>query len=86
MKETELKPCPFCGGEARRYEGQSRYHGVSCRKCTCNIYGYASRSAATRAWNRRTDTIRPFTFDTKFKAVFTKDHKLVKEENDAKMV
>ena len=54
-RETELKPCPFCGGDARQYEGQTRYHGVACRKCTCNIYGYASRGAAKRAWNRRAD-------------------------------
>lgn len=49
-----LKPCPFCGGEARKYEGKIDDHGVVCKKCGAKIYGYTSAGAATRAWNRRT--------------------------------
>ena len=52
---AELKPCPFCGGEARRYEGKTDSHGVTCKKCSCKVFGYASVAAATRAWNRRAD-------------------------------
>lgn len=52
-KQTKLKPCPFCGSEARQYEGKTHFYGVTCCKCTCNIYGYASGSAAKRTWNRR---------------------------------
>lgn len=55
MKETELKPCPFCGREARRYHGTHDMYGVACTKCTAKIYGYASKASATRAWNRRAD-------------------------------
>ena len=55
MSKTELKPCPFCGGEARRYYGGYDSHGVACKKCTAKIYGYASKASATRAWNRRAD-------------------------------
>ena len=50
-----LKPCPFCGGEARGYEGKIDAHGVVCNKCGAKIYGYASKGAATRAWNRRAE-------------------------------
>lgn len=55
MKETELKPCPFCGGEARRYYGNHDMYGVTCKKCTAKIFGYATKASATRAWNRRAD-------------------------------
>jgi len=51
----ELKRCPFCNGEARSYEGKIDAHGVCCKKCSAKIYGYASKAAATRAWNRRAD-------------------------------
>lgn len=53
MADIELKPCPFCGGTARRYFGPHDYHGICCQKCTCKIYGYGSKAAATKAWNRR---------------------------------
>ncbi len=42
-----LKTCPFCGGEARNYEGKIDAHGVCCKKCSAKIYGYASKAAAT---------------------------------------
>ena len=49
----ELKPCPFCGGEARRYEGKHDGYSVCCTKCSTKIYGYFSKAGAARAWNRR---------------------------------
>lgn len=52
---NELKPCPFCGGEARHYEGKTFCHGVCCKKCNAKIYGYATEASAKRAWNRRVD-------------------------------
>ena len=54
MKETELKPCPFCGGEARRYNGNLDLCGIVCKKCGAKVYGRADKASATRAWNRRT--------------------------------
>ena len=50
---AELKPCPFCGGEARRYAGHIDFHGVVCKKCGAKVYGYGNQASATRAWNRR---------------------------------
>lgn len=52
-KSTKLKPCPFCGGEAKHYEGKTDAHGVTCMRCSVKMYGYASKGAATRAWNNR---------------------------------
>ncbi len=51
---AELKPCPFCGGEARRYNGNIDSYGVVCNKCGAKVYGYASKASATKAWNTRT--------------------------------
>ncbi len=50
---AELKPCPFCGGEARRYNGDIHGHGVVCNKCSAKVNGYLTQSGATRAWQRR---------------------------------
>ena len=51
---AELLPCPFCGGEARRYYGNFDMYGITCKKCPAKNYGYASQGSATRAWNKRT--------------------------------
>lgn len=53
MKEIELKPCPFCGGEARTYDGNIDTFGVVCKKCGAKVYGYETRKKADNAWNRR---------------------------------
>mgnify|MGYP003303110148 CR=1 FL=1 len=58
---SELKPCPFCGGEAKWY-----YHGtteggfVLCTKCeaSTNIFDEQHneedcKAVAFEAWNRR---------------------------------
>ncbi|WP_072265284.1 MULTISPECIES: Lar family restriction alleviation protein [Serratia] len=58
MPANELKPCPFCGGNARVVD--SSYSGsaihVSCR-CGAQMFGgrqhFGSESEATDAWNRR---------------------------------
>lgn len=48
----ELKPCPFCGGEAKCIEFYGLYH-VIC--CNCNIAGKdcPRRESAVSAWNAR---------------------------------
>ena len=55
MENRELKPCPFCGSEARRYNGNHDMHGVVCKKCNAKVYGYANQASATKAWNRRAE-------------------------------
>lgn len=51
---NELKPCPFCGGEATMQSGQYA-HYVGCENCDAwtHISGTSEKAAA--AWNRRDD-------------------------------
>lgn len=50
----ELKPCPFCGGEAIIDDcGDHRYF-VRCTKCSINQDKlFAQKCDAARVWNRR---------------------------------
>lgn len=64
---TDLKSCPFCGGESlllhnakRKIYGKDEYRiGVvaCCNVCEARMF-YGSESLATEAWNRRA-TIEP---------------------------
>lgn len=55
---TELKPCPFCGGEAEVMEtwayGCAEKH-IQCKKCAIRTQSvpFRQKGVATRAWNRR---------------------------------
>lgn len=56
--ETKLKPCPFCGGEARIdvhiFHGLSDTFGVVCKCCDAETAQfYATVYEAIGAWNRR---------------------------------
>ena len=56
-RETvELKPCPFCGGQAFAWASGSEQN-VSCPKCYCRTDNYGpgevARAAAIAAWNTR---------------------------------
>lgn len=63
---SELKPCPFCGGEAHIAENVG-YRGDIAYTVNCNaVYGciasdsglwYSSREAAVEAWNTRAWTV-----------------------------
>ena len=48
----QIKPCPFCGGEAKCIEFYGLYH-VIC--CNCHIAGKdcSTRESSVSAWNTR---------------------------------
>lgn len=48
--KIELKPCPFCGGEAELFEGYSLSH-VYCINCDAQTDGL--KNAAVELWNTR---------------------------------
>ena len=53
-----LKPCPFCGGEAKimkhLFNNQSTSYGVKCKRCLAETFQFfKSREKAVEAWNRR---------------------------------
>lgn len=49
---TELKPCPFCGGEATIFDHDHAYW-ATCLKCEAEIMMQGSYLEAIEAWNRR---------------------------------
>lgn len=65
MKETELKPCPFCGGNPMSYsydpfdgyQGNLTKYAVRCLRCTAKISA-ATKEKAHEMWNRRADNER----------------------------
>lgn len=57
---NELKPCPFCGGEAciQRHEfiGYADTFGVVCLDCCCETRQFfETKKEAIEAWNRRAE-------------------------------
>lgn len=68
---AELKPCPFCGGEAGIGYGRTEDGGdivsitVLCAECHIGIFrynekpneydGFKSEKQAIKAWNRRAE-------------------------------
>lgn len=63
-KTTEkLKPCPFCGGEAKMLK-MGGIKGMffnptvkrpTCTKCHATMFVWFNEQTAIRAWNRRID-------------------------------
>lgn len=55
---AELKPCPFCGGEAEVFEDDGAF-GVRCSNSICigNDFKpmYDDEHYASKAWNRRAE-------------------------------
>ena len=62
----ELKPCPFCGEEAKVLErkfltlrfGKAMYFKVRCRSVKCRLFRacwHFGANGAIEAWNRRVD-------------------------------
>ena len=57
MVDKELKPCPFCGGEAWIYEGN--IYWVKCEDCGVEQVWSGTKEKAIKKWNTRTDAPRP---------------------------
>ena len=54
MSSIELKPCPFCGCEARLTQYfPGRNYSVQCSVCGAATLHYTNEVDAARAWNRR---------------------------------
>ena len=49
---NELKPCPFCGGEADWHINEDAYD-VLCIECWSGTSVYTTKQEAIEAWNRR---------------------------------
>lgn len=47
---TELKPCPFCGGQAKMFSAFGTQ--VQCTKCGAKVYDLVMELALAK-WNNR---------------------------------
>lgn len=59
-EKVELKPCPFCGGEAWLNDYEAKYSDLppksrcpQCRSCGASLGYLTTPAKATEAWNRR---------------------------------
>ena len=52
--DNQLKPCPFCDGEARVVESKT-FLWIKCTNLPClsESGGHKTRDEAVAAWNRR---------------------------------
>ena len=51
MNHIELKPCPFCGGEAK-IQG-IKVVWIKCKQCGVATIGYKEEARAIKVWNSR---------------------------------
>lgn len=56
MTDKKLKPCPFCGGEAKVRNFISG-RDVHCKNCYASVKILDSKEEAIKAWNTRTNMI-----------------------------
>lgn len=56
---NELKPCPFCGGEAKTVNADgSKPFATGCGSCSIWFYGFTKEEADAK-WNTRADGWHP---------------------------
>lgn len=59
----ELKPCPFCGSEAKIKKTKEKflldefveYYSVFCTNCCCETQYSSTEEETVKDWNRRAD-------------------------------
>ena len=56
---TELKPCPFCGGEARfkgeHFVGEPSRYWIECHECPASMEAGDDMEKTIEAWNTRAE-------------------------------
>lgn len=50
LKNTSLRECPFCGGEAKWFNTECK---VYCVNCACSTIEFIDKRDAIEAWNTR---------------------------------
>lgn len=55
MNNTELKPCPFCGKEARILCPRGRLAWIRCDICSIETKIFETKKQATEFWNGRAE-------------------------------
>ena len=50
---ADLKPCPFCGGEAKAFSFRDGETIVYCEDCEIETPMFTAMKYAIEAWNRR---------------------------------
>ena len=50
---AELKPCPFCGGDAEFVQYSPLQWSVECTSCKARVAIKHSKYGAAVAWNKR---------------------------------
>ena len=58
MDSEALKPCPFCGGEAKYYYYTPRDHNIECESCSNGTCLHETKAEAVTAWNTRVETLQ----------------------------
>ena len=52
--ESELKPCPFCGGQAEMIPTWDGLYQAECKNCRCSTESFCKSQLASLRWNKRT--------------------------------
>jgi hypothetical protein len=61
----EIKPCPFCGGEAKLI-GEPKCYWINCQNSDCltsSGINQKTEEEAIQYWNRRVDKSEPITME-----------------------
>ena len=58
VEQQELKPCPFCGGEAETYPYYFNEWYIGCSECSCDLGVFDTKEEAIEAWNKRVNEVK----------------------------